>query len=222
MRQLAIDLPHRPPALGRGDFLVSGCNEAALGWIERWPDWPARSLVLHGPAQSGKTHLLHQWRQRSGAVSIDGAALAEAEPDRLAAGGAVALDDPEAAPELTLLHLCNCAGEAGAFLLIAARQAPAAWPLQLPDLASRLRAMPAVAILPPDDALLAALLVKHFADRQLRVQPSVIHFLVRRMERSFAAAASLAACLDRLALGAGGPVSLALARQALAAAESAG
>ncbi|MGE5268619.1 MAG: hypothetical protein ACM3JG_02980 [Thiohalocapsa sp.] len=221
MKQLAIDLPHRP-ALGRGDFLVSRCNEAALGWIERWPDWPARSLVLYGPAQSGKTHLLHLWRTQSGAAPVDGAALAAAEPDRLAAVGAVALDDAEAAPERALLHLCNCAGEAGTFLVIAACQAPATWPLALPDLASRLRAMPAVAILPPDDALLAALLVKHFADRQLRVQPAVIDFLTRRMERTFAAAAALAACLDRLALGAGRPVNLALARQALAAAESAG
>jgi chromosomal replication initiation ATPase DnaA len=128
----------------------------------------------------------------------------------------VALDDAEDAPEEALLHLYNCCGESGASLLIVAREAPASWPVALPDLASRLRAAPSVSIALPDDALLAAVLVKHFADRQVRVSPGTIAFLVRRMERSFAAAGALAARLDRLALSAGRPIGLALARLALA------
>lgn len=215
MTQLAIDLPHRP-AFGRSDFLVSTCNAAALGAIEGWPDWPQRTLVLHGPAGSGKSHLAHLWRGRSGGVLIAGEALAPARPDELARGGAVALDDAERAPEDALLHLYNCCADAGASLLIVARAAPAQWPIALPDLASRLRVAPAVAIAAPDDGLLAAVLVKHFADRQVRVSPAIIGFLVRRMERSFAAAAALAARLDRMALGAGRPIGLALARRALA------
>jgi chromosomal replication initiation ATPase DnaA len=214
MTQLAIDLPHRP-ALGRADFLVSGCNADAFGWIERWPGWPSRALVLYGPPQSGKSHLAHLWRERGGAVLIAGDRLAEADPGALAASRAVAVDDAERAPEQALLHLYNCCLEAGAGLLIVAREPAARWPIALADLGSRLRAAPAVAIAPPDDALLAALLVKHFADRQVRVAPEVIAFLVRRMERSFAGAASLAASLDRAALGAGRPIGLALARKIL-------
>src|SRR6266849_11135352 len=215
MTQLAIDLPHRP-ALGRADFLVSGCNEAALGSIERWPDWPAPALVLHGPAGSGKSHLAELWRKRSGGVLIVGEELTRSDPNELAGRRAVALADAAGAPERALLHRYNCCSEAGASLLVVAREAPASWPIALPDLASRLRAMPAVGIAPPDDALLGAVLVKHFADRQVRVAPPVIGFLVRRMERSFAAAALLAERLDRMALGAGGPIGLALARRALA------
>src|SRR5712691_4744011 len=98
MTQLAIDLPHRA-ALGRADFLVSDCNEAALGWIERWPDWPAPALVLHGPAGSGKSHLAGLWRERSGGVLIVGADLSRAEPNELARSRAVALDDATRAPE---------------------------------------------------------------------------------------------------------------------------
>jgi len=215
MTQLAIDLPHRP-ALGRADFLVSGCNEAALAWIDRWPDWPARALVLHGPARCGKSHLAELWRERSGGVQVTGDALGPLAPDEIARGGAVAVDDAERAPERALLHLYNCCVEFGASLLIVAAEAPGSWPLALPDLASRLRAAPSVAIASPDEALLGAVLVKHFADRQLRVAPGVIGFLVRRMERSFAAAAALADRLDRLALSAGRPVSIALARRVLA------
>jgi len=215
MTQLAIDLPHRP-ALGRADFLVSDCNAAALQWIERWPDWPAPALVLYGPAGSGKSHLAALWRERSGGILIAGEALSRADPNELASRRAVALDDAARAPERELLHLYNCCGEAGASLLVVARDAPASWPIALPDLASRLRAAPSVAIAPPDDRLLAAVLVKLFADRQVRVAPEVIGFLLRRMERSFAAAGALADRLDRLALGAGRPIGLALARRVLA------
>jgi chromosomal replication initiation ATPase DnaA len=217
-RQLAIDLPHRP-ALGRADFLVSDCNRAALGWIESWPDWPGGRLALYGPEGSGKSHLARLWCAASGARLVAGASWAP--PDLLlrnaAVPPAIVVDDAEAASEITLLHLYNSCAEAGIGLLVVSRQAPASWPIALPDLASRLRAMPGVAIQPPDDALLAAVLVKHFADRQLRVLPSVISYLVPRMERSFAMAAALAGRLDELALAAGRPIGLPLARRALAA-----
>jgi chromosomal replication initiation ATPase DnaA len=213
--QLPFDLPHRP-ALGRADFVVSGCNAAAFGWIERWPDWPQRVLVLHGPPNCGKSHLAELWRRRSGAVLVAGGVLGGLDPTALAAGAAVAVDDAENAPERALLHLYNCCVEAGTSLLVVARAAPGAWPIALPDLASRLRAAPAAAIALPDDDLLAAVLVKHFADRQVRVPPAVITYLVPRMERSFEAAAAMAERLDRLALSERRPIGIALARQILA------
>jgi chromosomal replication initiation ATPase DnaA len=215
MRQLPLRLPYRA-ALGRADFLVSDCNAAALRWIERWPRWPAPALVLCGPPHAGKSHLAQLWQERSGGLLMTGEALPTATPQELARAGAVAVDDAQQAPEEALLHLYNCVVEIGASLLVVARAAPAAWPMALPDLASRLRALPAVAIAAPDDALLAAVLVKHFADRQLRVAPGVIGFLLRRMERSFAAAAELAERLDRLALRLGRPATIALARRVLA------
>jgi len=215
MTQLAIDLPFRP-AYGRADFLVSDCNAAPLARIDSWPDWSGRALVLHGPTGSGKSHLAHLWSERCGARLIAGGALAEHDPSALAASPGIAVDDAERAPEQPLLHLFNCCRETGAGLLIIGREAPAIWSIALPDLASRLRAAESVGIGPPDDGLLAAVLVKHFADRQLRVEPVVIAYVVPRMERSFAAAAALAARLDRLALSGHRPVGLAHARQALA------
>ena len=215
MIQPALDLVYRP-AFGRADFLASDCNRAALEWIERWPDWPGGVLVLCGPRGSGKSHLAHLWQGRSGGALVAGDALSRQSPDALAAQGAVAVDDADRAPEQALLHLYNCCRESAASLLVVAHEPPASWPIALPDLASRLRAAPSAAIGPPDDALLAAVLLKHFADRGISVRPSVIGFLVRRLERSFAAAAAIAMRLDRLALGAGGPVRMALARRALA------
>jgi chromosomal replication initiation ATPase DnaA len=217
MRQLAIDLPVRP-ALGRADFLVSDCNRAALARIERWPDWPAHRLVLHGPQGSGKSHLAQLWCADSGARLIAGAALTQHTPPfgNGAMPPAIAVDDAEAAPEIALLHLYNSCAEAGIGLLVIGRQPPVSWPIALPDLASRLRAMPAIGIDPPDDALLGAVLIKHFADRQLRVMPAAIGYLVLRMERSFAMAAALAAHLDELALATGRPIGIPLARRALA------
>jgi chromosomal replication initiation ATPase DnaA len=217
MTQLAIDLPVRP-ALGRADFLVSDCNSAALAWIEGWPNWLGRRLVLYGPQGCGKSHLGRLWCAESGARVIAGAALVQHAPpfgDGTMPPG-IAIDDAEGAPEEALLHLYNSCAEAGIGLLVISRQPPVSWPIALPDLASRLRAMPAIGIDLPDDPLLGAVLVKHFADRQLRVMPAAIGYLVPRMERSFAMAASLAARLDELALATGRPIGIPLARRALA------
>lgn len=215
MTQLAIDLPFQP-ALGAADFLVSECNRVAFARIERWPDWPGRALVLHGPAQCGKSHLARLWTAGIGGRLVSGPALHALSPPELAALPGIAIDDAETAAERALLHVHNCCRETGSGLLIVAREPPSRWPIALPDLASRLRAMPLIGIAPPDDALLASLLVKHFADRQVRVAPSVIGFAVRRIERSFAAAAALVDALDRAALGAGRPIGIALVRRVLA------
>jgi len=218
-RQLAIDLPPRP-AHGRADFLASECNRAALEQIDRWPDWPGRRLVLYGPASSGKSHLARLWCAESGARYVPARDLASELP--LANGAlppAMVVDDAEAASERALLHLFNSCAEAGTALLVVSRNAPAAWAIDLPDLASRLRAMPAVGIDMPDDALLAAVLVKHFADRQLPVAPGLIVYLLRRIGRSFADAATVAAHLDAAALSSGGPITIPLARKVLAAPE---
>jgi len=225
--QLAFDLPHRP-ALGRADFLVAPANELAVAWIDRWPAWPQTALVLTGPAGSGKTHLAQVWRQAAGAVAVTPAALAEAEPAALLgdartafldeAGAALAAAQGPAAVGRGLLHLYNVLGELGGHLLLADRQPPGTWPVALPDLASRLGAAPVAALGPPDDALIAALLVKLFADRQLSVAPEVLAFLLPRMERSFAAAQRLVAALDRAALARQSGITVPLARAVLSAA----
>lgn len=213
MRQQALALPVEP-RFGRADFLVSDSNRAALMLIERWPQWPGRALAVHGPPGSGKTHLAHLWCARSGAALIAGAAAALPDPASLPP--VVAVDDAERAPERALLHLHNLCLERGGSLLLTLPAPPAVLPIALADLASRLRALPVAVIAPPDDALLHAVLVKHFADRQLRVAPAVFAYLAARMERSFAAAAALAARLDRRALETGRPVTVSLARAVLA------
>jgi len=215
MTQLVIDLPFEP-ALGAADFLVSACNRAALAWIERWPDWPGHALALYGPAQCGKSHLALLWTACIRGRLVGGPELQALSPPELAALPGIAVDHADQAPERALLHLHNCCRETGTGLLLVAREPPSRWPTLLPDLASRLRAMQIVGIDPPDDALLASLLVKHFADRQIRVAPSVIGFAVHRIERSFAAAAAFVDALDRAALGAGRPIGLALVRRVLA------
>lgn len=212
--QLAFDLGHRP-AQGREDFLVAPCNAQAVAWIDRWPSWPGPALALTGPAGCGKSHLAQVWRARSGAILLAGPSLA-GESETLLAGAAHAVvEDADAAEETTLLHLYNHLAPRGGTLLLTAPLAPARWPTRLADLSSRLKAAPVAAIGAPDDALIGAVLVKLFADRQLVPAPDVIVFLCARMERSFAAARSLVAALDSASLAGRRPVTVQLARAVL-------
>ena len=214
--QLVLGLPHRP-ALGRDDFLVASSNAEAVAWLDRWPDWPATALALHGPAGAGKSHLAQVWRRSSGAAAIfDGGPI---DPPALASAGAVVLDlGAAAAPseERPLLHLYNLLAERRGHLLLVAREPPARWPVALPDLRSRLATAPAAALLPPDDALRTAVMVKLFADRQIRVEADVIGYLLQRLDRSFAAIGEAVAALDQTALAERRPITVPLARAVLA------
>lgn len=200
-RQLVLDLPLRA-ALGRDDFLVTPSNAAAVAMIDRYPNWPHYGAVLVGEPGSGKSHLLEVWRQASGARLVSAADLGSDSPDRLLETGALAIDEAPGGSfdERALFHLLNVARQTGGHVLIASGCDPAQWKVQLPDLASRLRALPVARLDPPDDALLRGVLVKHFADRQIAVEEPVISYLMLRMPRSLDAARALVGELDALAL----------------------
>ena len=213
-RQLALALGH-DESFAREDFLAGPQNAAALALIERWPEWPSRAILLVGPEGSGKSHLAAIWAARSGARIIAARELDEASVPALLASGALVVEDLATwhVEERALFHLLNLAREQNANLLFTARSQPGAWPVKLPDLISRLRELPVVNLDPPDDALLRAVLVKLFADRQLAVDEALIAYLVTRMERSFAAARATVAALDREALRQQRPVTRALASE---------
>jgi chromosomal replication initiation ATPase DnaA len=200
-RQLVLDLPLRT-ALGREDFMVTPSNAAAVAMIDRFPEWPTHAAVIVGDAGSGKSHLMEVWRQLSGARHILASQLHRESPDDLLAAGALAVDDApgEQLDERALFHVLNLAKQSGSHVLLASCLDPASWPVSLPDLASRLRALPVARLDPPDDALLRGVVVKLFSDRQLVVDETVISYLLLRMPRSLEAARLLVARVDELAL----------------------
>ena len=204
--------------MGAEDFLVADSNAEAVSWIDRWPDWPAPALTVWGPAGSGKTHLAHVWRARSGAVTVPPTALAGSNPVNLLGGRShLVIDGAESAvDELALLHLYNLLAGQGGSLLLTAAAPPSRWDLRTADLASRLAAGPAVAIRAPDDRLLEAVLAKQFADRQIEIGQEVLDLLLRRIERSFAAARRAVDILDRAALAGRRRITAGLVRELLA------
>lgn len=211
---LGLDLP---TVYRASDFLTSPCNRIARAWIDRWPDWPATALLVHGPPGAGKTHLARIFADQAGARILSGESLAAAlDPPSWTLWRAHVVEHADRmTDEETLLHLYNGTRETGGHLLLTSRWPLSAWALDLPDLRSRLRTAPVVGIDTPDDALLAALLVKLFDDRQLRVDEAVVLYLVQRMERSFAEARRVVAALDDLALRTRRRIGIALAREAL-------
>lgn len=213
--QLILDLG-RAPAFAASDFVVAGGNAEAMGWIERWPEWPAQVLALCGPAGSGKSHLAHIFAARSRGAVLAAATLRGEIVADLAALPAVAIEDADrGVDEAALLHLYNLARENGRHLLLTGREPPSRWPLRLPDLRSRLAAVPVAAIGAPDDALLGALLLKLLDDRQLRVGPDVPPYLLARLDRSFAAIRRAVEMLDGEAMARHRSITVPFAREVL-------
>lgn len=202
-RQLTFDLP-LDPRYGREDFLVGPANEAAYALIEAWPDWPDSVLVLTGPSGSGKSHLAAIWAERAHAWTVTAAAVGRDAVQHLVSNGALVVEDidrSEGRDEAALFHLLNRARERGCPVLLTSADGIDRLGLATADLRSRLRLAPGIAIAAPDDALLRAVLVKLFVDRQLVVDLGVIEAVVVRIHRSLGRARAVVAELDRDALG---------------------
>ena len=213
MSQLTFDLGARA-AFGREDFFISPANALALATLDAPEGWPAGKMLLIGPAGAGKSHLAAIWAQEREAEVVLGARLTEgALPALLGAKAVVVEDADQLACEDTLFHLHNAL--AGGHLLLTARTPPRDWGLRLPDLRSRMEAMATVRLQAPDDALLMAVLVKLFADRQLHVPVGVIGYLVARMDRSLEAVRAVVAALDGRALAQGRAITRQMAAEVL-------
>ncbi|KQP06121.1 MAG: DnaA/Hda family protein [Methylobacterium sp.] len=217
-KQLAFDLP-ADPRYGREDFLVGPANAAAYGLVEAWPNWPDTVCVLTGPPGSGKSHLASIWATRAHAWTAAVAEVRAAAVPHLVSNGALVIEDidrAEGRDEAALFHLLNLAREHGSPVLVTAAQPVEAMGLATADLRSRLRLAPGATILPPDDALLRAVLVKLFVDRQLVVDLAVVEALALRIDRSFGLARQVVTELDRDALGRGRRITRPLALAVLA------
>ena len=204
-RQIPFDLDHRM-ALGRDDFLITPNNQDAVAWIDLWPNWPAPVLVIYGPQASGKSHLSSVWSERSGAVCIAPSHLNDGTAREISAlNHNLILDNADhiigsLEEEKGLFHLYNIFKEEGRNILLILQNPPVRRSFALPDLASRLRAAPTVAIREPDEYLLGAIMVKQFRDRQVRVGQDVINYILPRIERSFSAVQDIVEKADRKAL----------------------
>ncbi len=227
--QLVLDLPTRS-ALGRDDFFVSPANALALQMLDLWPNWPTGKLALVGPSASGKTHLVQVWAARTSGAVLYAETLAAQDISSLVDIGSVAVEgvdliavlpaDRRKTTEEALFHLHNGLLNAGGSLLFTGTTPPSRWDIALPDLASRLRAAEVAQLDPPDDALLSAVLIKQFSDRQIDVSPDLIQYLLPRIDRSFAAAKSTVATLDKAGLSRKRAITPRLAGEVLFAPES--
>jgi chromosomal replication initiation ATPase DnaA len=215
-RQLAFALPHAE-SFTREDFLEGPANAAGLALIDSWPDWPNRIMLLVGPEGSGKSHLASIWAEQAGARSTAAHSLTADHVPNALATGALVVEDLRSSDmdERALFHLLNLAREEGAFVLMTARTPPGAFQIELRDLRSRLRALPTVSLLPPDDHLCRALVVKFCADRQLAVDEAVVGYLSTRVERSYVAIRKAVELVDSEALRLGRPVTRALVAELL-------
>ncbi len=214
--QLPLELVHEP-LMGEEDFLVSDSNREAMEWIWRWPDWPGPALVLVGPGGCGKTHIGNVWRKRTKDAGLIKIRSDQGIPDSPVVSRCFVDDIDFAGPETDekILHLYNLVSLQGGHLLFTARMPPARWKNRLPDLVSRLTAAPNVRIYEPNEALLSAVIVKLFADRNLDIEERVVTYISVRIERSLEVARDLVRDIDRASLARRRRVTLPLVNEVL-------
>lgn len=212
--QLPLQFTH-DSAQSRDDLLVSERLAAAVSIVDEWPAWPSPVVILAGPVGSGKSHLAHIWRERAGAAEIH--PISGSNAATVAADGPVLFEDADRRDfdETTLFHVINAVRQHGRTLLMTSRLWPMSWSVTLPDLKSRLKAATVVEIGEPDEELLAQVMVKLFADRQLYIDDKLLSYIVNRMERSLGAAQTIVDRLDRLALARGTRITRPLATEVL-------
>ncbi|MCP4933662.1 MAG: hypothetical protein GY927_05515 [bacterium] len=215
-RQLALDLAHRP-AFGAEDFFLSQSNELAVKLIDDWPHWAQYAQLLIGPEASGKTHLVNVWILRSQAHVIEACNLHKTDLQQLSLDQCICIENLHdgLASEDALFHLLNKVNESGGQLFLTSQKGIGDLALKLNDLRSRLLALPSVSINAPDENLLKAVMIKQFNDRQIEIEPQLVEYLSKRMERSLQAVTKIVDDLDRGSLGAGRAITRVLAREIL-------
>lgn len=217
MTQFAIDFG-LPPSYAAQDFALSDSNRVAYDWITRWPSWDEPALAISGPAACGKTHLVHIWAEQSQAHIIAPDAISRLDGEWFGGSQALAIDgDWETIDETALFHLLNYTRQEGKWLLLSHRLPPARWPVTLPDLVSRLKALPHAVIEQADDELLRILILKQCADRQLHISPDIVDYILRHGDRSAQSISALVADIDSAAMQQGRTITLPFVSKILSA-----
>ena len=222
--QMIFDL-RRPSKNGLENFFITGSNEVAVGAIKKWKTWPEKKLILLGESGSGKSHLVDFWAKESHGRSIKVVDLCGYDVIDLSQNEALIIENIDDITtygptkkqriEEELFHLINAVAQASCYLLITSSSSVSSWDVQLPDLLSRLMSITIVEILPPDDQLLMAILLKQFDDRQITISPEFITFVSKRINRTYDSICKFVDRIDFLALEQKREVTIPIARKIL-------
>jgi len=204
------------------NLVVTEANRDAARLLTEWRTWPGGVLAIAGPQGSGKTHLALAWALEVGARQVS----AMAAPDDAAAifqesGGRLLIDDADLErDEAMFWRVLDMARAQGGAVLLAGTQAPVRWAVTIPDLRSRLAAMPVASLGEPDEALLEVVLRRLCREQFIQLSDDAAKYLARRLPRTFAAARQIAATLDEGLVKGARPVALPAAKRALEKAQA--
>ena len=168
------------------DFFVSKCNYFAFSLIESWPKWEKNILNIYGEKFCGKSHLSEIFKRKNKAIIIKNDEINNNFFNKIRYYENIILDNLEfLSDEKTLYSIFNFVEQYNKYLIINSIDSINSIEFTLPDLKSRLKNCIFAKIDKPDDDMIFALVLKHFADRQIKIEKKIIEYITKRIERSY-------------------------------------
>lgn len=186
LKQIILDVISTPK-FSSSNYFISQSNKLATNLVNQWPEWPQKQHLLYAPSGYGKTHLAHIFQQRSSATYIDAATLDIEKLNNCLQinKGTIIVDNIGSVKnEETLFHLYNHIKSQNLYALYISNKKPAYLNLTLPDLSSRLKALPIIEIEPADDMLLEAVVTKWLGDLQIKISKEARRYLLTQIPRN--------------------------------------
>ena len=168
------------------DFFVSKCNYFAFSLIESWPKWEKNMLNIYGEKFSGKSHLSEIFKKNNKAIIIKNDEINEEFFKKIRFYENIILDNLEYINDENILYsIINFVEQYNKYLIVNSINPINTLDFTLPDLKSRLKNCVYAKIEKPDDDMIFALILKHFSDRQIKIEKKIIEYITKRIERSY-------------------------------------
>ena len=168
------------------DFYVSKSNKHIFDLLIKWPKWEKNFLNISGEKFSGKSHLINIFLKKFNGIKLEANLLNNDHLGDIKLYQNIVLENlNKEIKEDLFFTLCNIIEQDNKYLIVTSNQPIVDVDFNLIDLKSRSKNFLLQNIEKPDDELIFALILKNLSDRQISIDKKLIHYIIKRIDRSY-------------------------------------